>query len=145
MQYALECLESKMFNWCEAVLPVIKEQLSKVKNGRTKNFGYGSILTAFSLERIPLMQLQNISLGLPATREPRMHRWVDLMAIHAGQSYISFFDAFFKWFNRQEMVFMEYPYIRMNFQGDPTLALPTGEQWSAIGKITRPHIFLSVL
>jgi len=55
MQYALECLKPKVFNWCDAVLPVIKEQLTKVKTRRSKNFGYGSILTAFTLERIPLM------------------------------------------------------------------------------------------
>jgi len=55
MQYALECLEPKVFNWCDAVLPVMKEQLTKVKNGKSKNFGYGSILTAFALEKIPLM------------------------------------------------------------------------------------------
>ncbi len=55
MQYALECLEPKVFNWCDAVLSVMKEQLTKVKSGRSKNFGYGSILTAFALERIPLM------------------------------------------------------------------------------------------
>lgn len=54
-KYVLECLEPKVFNWCEAVLLVIKEQLSKVKNGRSNNFGYSSILTAFALERIPLM------------------------------------------------------------------------------------------
>jgi len=56
MQYALECLESKVFNWCDAVLSMMKEQLTKVKNGRLKNFSYGSILTAFALEKIPLMQ-----------------------------------------------------------------------------------------
>ena len=55
MQYALEFLELKVFNWCEVILPIIKEQMSKVKDGRTKNFGYGSILTAFALEIIPLM------------------------------------------------------------------------------------------
>ena len=56
MQYALECLELEVFNWCDAVLLVMKEQLTKVKSGRLKNFGYGSILTAFALEKIPLMQ-----------------------------------------------------------------------------------------
>ena len=85
MQYALECLEPKVFNWCDAVLSVIKEQLTKVKNGRSKNFGYGSILTALALEKIPLMQPQYISLGVPPPTEPRMQRWVDLMARHAGQ------------------------------------------------------------
>ena len=55
MQHALECLQPKVFNWCDAVLLVMKEQLTKIKNERLKNFGYGSILTAFALEKIPLM------------------------------------------------------------------------------------------
>jgi len=99
----------------------MKEQLTKVKNGRLKNFGYGSILTAFALEKIPLMQLQYVSLGLPPPIEPRMQRWVNLMARHAGQSQVSFFDTFFEWFNHQEMVFSEYPYAGMDFRGDPDL------------------------
>ena len=86
MQYALECLEPKVFNWCDAVLSVMKEQLTKVKNGRLKNFGYGSILTAFTLEKIPLMQPQYIALGLPPPTEPQMQRWVDHMSRHVGQS-----------------------------------------------------------
>ena len=72
MQYALECLEPKVFNWCDVVLSVMKEQLTKVKNGRLKNFGYDSILIAFALEKIPLMQPQYVSLGLPPSTEPQM-------------------------------------------------------------------------
>ena len=72
MQYALECLQPKVFNWCDAVLLVMKEQLTKVKSGRLKNFGYGSILTTFALEKIPLMQPQYITLDLPSPTEPRM-------------------------------------------------------------------------
>ncbi|MCY6524802.1 hypothetical protein, partial [Actinobacillus pleuropneumoniae] len=109
---------------------------SKVKNGRSKNSGYGSILIAFALERIPLMQPQYISLGLPAPTKPRMQRWVDFMAKLAGQSQISFSDAFFEWFDRQEMFYAEYPYVGMDFRGDPNLVLPAGEQWGAIGKIS---------
>lgn len=62
----------------------MKDQLSKVKGGRTKNFGYGSILIAFTLEIIPLMEPQNISLRVLGPREPQMQRWVDLMARHAS-------------------------------------------------------------
>ena len=113
----------------------MKEQLTKVKNGRLKNFGYGSILTAFSLERIPLMQPQYVSLGLPPPTEPRMQRWVDLMARHVGQSQVSFSDTFFEWFNRQEIFFSEYPYAGMDFWGDPDLVLPAGEQWGVMGKM----------
>lgn len=135
MQYALEFLEPKVFNWQEVVLPIMKYQLSKVKTGRINNFGYGSILTIFSLERISLMQPQKISLGVPILRKARMQRWVDLMARHAGQSHVSFSSIFFECFDCQKMVFAEYPYVWMDFQGDQNLALPVGEQWSAIGKM----------
>lgn len=146
MQYALECLEPKVFNWCDAILSVMKEQLTKVKNRRLKNFGYGSILTAFTLEKILLMQPQYVSLGLPPPTEPRMQRWVDLMAKHAGQSQVSFSDTFFERFNRQEMIFSEYPYAGMDFRGDPDLVLPALEHWGVIGKfsdhISVYHFFL---
>jgi len=142
MQYALECLEPKVSNWCDAVLLVMKEQLTKVKNGKLKNFGYGSILTAFALEKIPLMQPHYISLGLPLPTEPWMQRWVDHMSRHAGQSHISFSDTFFGWFDCQEMVYSEYPYAGTDFWGDPDLVLPAGEQWGAIGKILTISLFI---
>lgn len=126
MQYDLECLEPKVFNWCEAVFPSMKEQLTKVKKGKTNFFGYGSILISFALERIPFMQPQHISLGVPGPRDPQMQRWVDLMAKHAGQSLISFTSAFCEWFDHQDMTFTEYPYSRMDFCGDPDLMLLVG-------------------
>ena len=56
------------------------------------------------------------------------------MARHNGQSQISSFDAFFEWFDHEEMVFAKYPYVGMDFQGDPDLLLLAGEQWGVIGK-----------
>jgi len=88
----------------------MREQLTKVKNRKLKNFSYGSILTAFTLEKILLMQPQYVSLGLPPPTEPQMQRWVDLTARHAGQSQVSFSDTFFEWFNHLDMV---YPSIHM--------------------------------
>ncbi|CAA3004317.1 Hypothetical predicted protein [Olea europaea subsp. europaea] len=61
----------------------MKEQLTKAKSGRLKNFGYGSILVTFVLEKIPLMQTQYIALSLPPPTEPHMQRWVDHMSRHA--------------------------------------------------------------
>lgn len=90
MQYRLECLEPKVFNWCGEVLLGMREQLTKVKNGKLKNFSYASILIGFSLEKIPLLQPQYVSLGLPPLTEPRMQRWFYLMARHASQSYCPF-------------------------------------------------------
>lgn len=135
VQHALECFQPKVFNWCDVVLVQMKSQLTKVKDGKLKNFGFGSILTAFALEKIPLMQPQYIILDLPSPTEPRMQRWVDHMSRHAGQPQITFTDAFFRWLERQEMVFSEYPYVGMDFRGDPDLVLPDGEQWGAIGKL----------
>jgi len=34
------------------------------------------------------------------------------------------------------MVFSEYPYVGMDFWGDPDLVLPAGEQWGVIGKFS---------
>ena len=65
-----------------------------------------------------------------------MQRWVDHISRHAVQSQISFSDTFFGWFDRQEMVFSEYPYAGMDFRGDPDLVLPAGEQWGVIGKFS---------
>lgn len=78
MQYALECLQPKIFNWCGAVLSSVKEQLTNVKEGKLINFGYGSIMISFALERIPLLQPQLISLGLSGPRYPQLQRWTDL-------------------------------------------------------------------
>ena len=105
MQHALECLQPKIFNWCDAILIQMKSQLTKVKDGKLKNFGFGSILTAFALEKIPLMQPQYIALDLPSPTEPRMQRWVDHMSRHAGQYQISFTNTFFRWFECQEVVY----------------------------------------
>lgn len=58
------------------------------------------------------------------------------MARHSGQPQVSFSDAFFEWFNHQEMVYAECPYAGIDFRGHPDLVLPAGEQWSVIGKIS---------
>ena len=60
----------------------VKGQQTRAKNGQLKKFGYGFIVVTFALERILMLALQHIPVddGLP--REPRMVRWVTLMARH---------------------------------------------------------------
>ena len=72
MQYALECLEPTVLNYTEAVLFQMKEQPTKAKGGRKKNFSYGSILISFILERVPLMQPHHVTLSISGPRDPRM-------------------------------------------------------------------------
>ena len=68
----------------DVVLSQIKEKLNKSKGGRKKKFSYGSILISFALEQIQLMQPKHVTLGVSNPRDPRMQRWVELMARHEG-------------------------------------------------------------
>ena len=54
-QYAIECIEPRVFNWSDAVLQSMKRQLTKCRRGDLKQFGYGSLLVSFFLERVPLL------------------------------------------------------------------------------------------
>ena len=67
MEIAIECLEPKIFNWSYAVLINLKDQLSRCKTGKHKQFGYGSILVSFFLEKIQLLQPQIVHLVLSST------------------------------------------------------------------------------
>jgi hypothetical protein len=55
--YGVQCLEPTLFNWSAAFLRNVKEQISRCRTGQ-KQFGYGSFLVSFFLERIPQMQPQ---------------------------------------------------------------------------------------
>jgi len=53
-QYAVDYLTPTMFNWCEGLLANMKRQLTKGKQRKLKQFGFGSILVALFLEHVPL-------------------------------------------------------------------------------------------
>jgi len=121
----------------------MKEQLTKEKDGRLKNFGYGAILVSFSLERIPLLRPQHISLEKIDVRVPQMRRWIDLMAQHVSLSSMSFTLVFFRWLCTQFIMVDDYPYVGMDFHRNLELTLPVGEQWGVVGKIFWPFFILS--
>jgi hypothetical protein len=47
ISYAIQCLEPRIFNWSAGFLRNIKEQISKCRTGRQKQFGYGYFLVSF--------------------------------------------------------------------------------------------------
>jgi hypothetical protein len=69
-QYVVECTKPRVFNWCDGLLRSMKTQLTKSKNGDLKQFGYGSILVSFFLERVPHLCLQ-VEWGIPVPRDPQ--------------------------------------------------------------------------
>ena len=54
MLYAIEYMEPRVFNWCDAMLRNIITQLTNCRKGQLKDFGYGSIIVSFFLERVPV-------------------------------------------------------------------------------------------
>jgi hypothetical protein len=67
-QCAIECMEPRVFNWCEGLLKNMKKQLTKCGTDRLKQFGYGSILVSLFLERVPILYLQHVGWGILAHR-----------------------------------------------------------------------------
>jgi hypothetical protein len=126
-------MEPRVFNWCDGVLGNMKTQLTKRKNGDLKQFGYGSILVSFFLERVPHLRLQ-VEWGIPTPRDPRMKRWCDLMAQHIAGPIIKYNNAFFDWLRPQILMIYDYVYAGLDFQGDPDLVLLEGFQWRDLGK-----------
>jgi hypothetical protein len=132
-QYAIECTEPRVFNWCDGLLRSMKSQLTKSKNGDLKQFGYGSILVSFFLERVPHFRLQ-VDWNIPAPRDPRMKRWCDLMSRHVAGPIIRYNDTFFDWLEPQILMIDDYAYVGLDFHNDPDLVLPEGSQWGELGE-----------
>jgi hypothetical protein len=91
--YGVQCLEPTLFNWSAAFLRNVKEQISRCRTGQ-KQFGYGSFLVSFFLERIPQMQPQ-IALVVRPVDEPRMERWTSLSPRLVSESEFHFTGDFF--------------------------------------------------
>jgi hypothetical protein len=95
-QYAIECTEPQVFNWADVVLRSIKKQLTKCRQGELKQFGYGSLLVSFFLERVPVLRLQ-VQWNILGPRDLRMLIWCRLMARHLAGPIVKYDDIFFDW------------------------------------------------
>lgn len=67
MWMAVDCFRGTIFNWCKAVLANVKGQLTREKNVQLKNFGYGALVVSFSLERVPMLVPQHLTVGAGLT------------------------------------------------------------------------------
>jgi hypothetical protein len=92
----------------------MKKQLTKCRNGDMKQFGYGSILVSFFLERVPYLRL-HVEWGIPTPWDPRMKRWVELMECHVTSPIIKYNDVFFDWLRTQMLMVDDYAYAGVDF------------------------------
>ena len=67
-------------------------------------------------------------------RDPRMLRWVELMAhTRGGRVKVKYDAGFFHWLEDQFLMIEDYAYAGTEFRGDPDLPLPSDSQWGDIG------------
>jgi len=137
MRMAIDCFRGTIFNWCDAVSANLKGQLTRAKTGRLKTFGYGPLVVSFALERVPMLIPQHLTVDILGPREPKLIRWVMVMARHPdeGAAVVRFTDSYFHWLEDQVFAIQDFPYTGMDFRGDPDMVLPQGEQWDDRGTL----------
>ena len=83
-----------------------------------------------------MLALQHIPIDSGLPREPRIVRWVALMARHPeeGIEVVQFPPKYFRWLNNQLFMIQDFPYAEMDYRGDLDMILPPGEQWDDSSK-----------
>ena len=82
-----------------------------------------------------MLQPQLIEVEAPGRREPRMRRWVDIMARHGGGHVFTYPATFFQWLERKVIYIDDYAYAGTDLQNDPDMILPPGSRWDVdLGK-----------
>jgi hypothetical protein len=123
-----------MYDWCTSLLTNMKGQLTECKQGAKRNFGFASILCSFFFKRIPSLgpRVEIIPRG---PHDPAMARWVEVMRRQGGGRVVTpYNDDFFFWWGRQIIALDDYPYVGIDFRGDPDMPLPPGDAYGTIGK-----------
>ena len=69
MLLALDCMQPQVFDWCDGVVRWVRAELTACKTSTQREFGYGTLVVSFLLERIPLMRPRIITTPL-GPREP---------------------------------------------------------------------------
>jgi len=112
----------------------MKNQLTSIQKGRTKNFRYGTILCSLFFEKVPGLQ-PKVLLTISNPRDLWMGRCANLMKrLGSGDvPRMTFDDEFFAWWDQQVITVDDYLYARMDFRGDPNLVLPPDATWGTIG------------
>lgn len=111
---AVECMELRVFNWCEGLRTNLMSQLTSCRMGKQSQFGYRSILVAVFLERLPILQPQ-IILPVRVPIEPRLILWSSLEERLRGVETLRYDAQFLRWLDRQRLNIEDFPYAGMDF------------------------------
>ena len=70
MLLALDCMQPQVFDWCDGVVCQVRAELTACKTCTQREFGYGTLIVSFLLDRVPLMRPRIITVPLGPC-EPR--------------------------------------------------------------------------
>ena len=126
MLNSLEPMAPTTFSWSEELFPMFKDQLTKFRQGESKQFVYRTILACLFFQRVPLPRSQVVFTKIRA-RYPHILWCVEIMArIGGGGTKVKFEAPFFHWLDDQILMIEDYAYVGTEFRGDPNLPLPLG-------------------
>lgn len=81
------------------------------------------------------------SLPKMTVRDPAMKKWSEVLSHLGGGRQPHFSEEFFNCFEWQIWAINDYGYARIDFQEDPELVLPEGEDW--VREIGKKDVHLS--
>ena len=135
MFYAVECMRPTMYQWSTVLLSNMKQQLSDCKMGWVQNFRFGrSILSTFFFERV-LGLSPRVEIAPHGVRDLAQRHWANVMCrLGGGRVANPYPTKLFPWWRRQIVAIDDYPYVGIDFRGDPDIPLPLGVAYGDIGK-----------
>ena len=84
-----------------------------------------------------------MDIPLHGVRDSAQRCWADAMHRLGGGRVAKPYPAdFFPWWRRQIVAIDDYPYVGIDFQGDPYMPLPPGSAYGDIGNESRLSLFL---
>ena len=96
----------------------------------------------FFFERVPWLS-PGVYIPPHRVRDPSQRRWENVMRRLGGGRVANPYPAdFFPWWRRQIVAIDDYPYVGIDFYGDPDMPLPPGVAYGDIGNKSQTH-FLS--
>jgi hypothetical protein len=123
---SIRATEGVVFDCCSGLLANLKDQLTRYRQGRHKQFGYGLILACFFFQRVPQMRPWAAVPSFIA-RDPAMLKCLGLLVRLGGSRQPQFSEDFFSCLDQDILVVDDYGYAGIDFCHDPDLVLPEGE------------------
>jgi hypothetical protein len=133
MFYTVEFLRPTVYNWCTSLLANMKSQLTDLKEGMKRDFGFSYILCSFFFERVPGL-IPRVEIIPHGPHDLAMSWWTEVMRrLGGGRVPTPYNYEFFFWWRRQVIAIGDYPYAFLNYRGDANIPFPPDSTYGDVG------------